>query len=47
MPAVWAAVEAFLGRISDPRAAPDAVAPAVDSGLRAVMFTDIVVVRLR
>ena len=32
----------FLGRISDPRAAPDAVAPAVDSGLRAVMFTDIV-----
>jgi len=35
-------VEAFLGRISDPRAAPDALAPVVDSGLRAVMFTDIV-----
>ena len=35
-------VEAFLGRISDPRAAPGAAAPAVDPGLRAVMFTDIV-----
>jgi len=35
-------VEAFLGRISDPRAASGAAAPTVDSGLRAVMFTDIV-----
>jgi class 3 adenylate cyclase len=42
IPVDLAAVEAFLGRISDPRAAPDAVAPAVDSGLRAIMFTDIV-----
>jgi class 3 adenylate cyclase len=37
-----AAVEAFLGRISDPRAAPGAAAAAIDAGLRAVMFTDIV-----
>jgi class 3 adenylate cyclase len=37
-----ATVEAFLGRIGDPRAVPGASAPAVDSGLRAVMFTDIV-----
>jgi class 3 adenylate cyclase len=37
-----AAVEAFLGRIGDPRAAPGAVTPASDVGLRAVMFTDIV-----
>jgi class 3 adenylate cyclase len=35
-------VEAFLGRIGDPRAAPGAAATAVDPGLRAVMFTDIV-----
>src|SRR4029077_12727651 len=35
-------VEAFLGRISDPSAAPGAAAPAIDAGLRAVMFTDIV-----
>jgi len=35
-------VEAFLGRIGDPRATPEAAAPAADSGLRAVMFTDIV-----
>ena len=42
IPVDLAAVEAFLGRISDPRAAPGAAAPAVDSGLRAVMFTDIV-----
>jgi len=35
-------VEAFLGRISDPRAASGAAEPTVDSGLRAVMFTDIV-----
>lgn len=36
------AVMAFLGRIGDPRGAPDATAPAVDAGLRAIMFTDIV-----
>jgi class 3 adenylate cyclase len=42
IPVDLATVEAFLGRIGDPRAAPGAVAPAVDSGLRAVMFTDIV-----
>ena len=41
IPVDLAAVEAFLGRIGDPRAAPGA-AVAVDSGLRAVMFTDIV-----
>jgi class 3 adenylate cyclase len=35
-------VEAFLGRISNPSAAPGAAAPSVDPGLRAVMFTDIV-----
>jgi len=35
-------VEAFLGRIGDPRATPGAAAPAVDAGLRAIMFTDIV-----
>src|SRR5262249_41566332 len=37
-----AAVEAFLGRITDPRHAPDATAPEMGAGLRAVMFTDIV-----
>jgi class 3 adenylate cyclase len=37
-----AAVEAFLGRISDPRHALDATAPEMGAGLRAVMFTDIV-----
>src|SRR5260370_34043786 len=42
IPVDLAAVEAFLGRIGDPRAAPGAAAPAVDSGLRAGMFTDIV-----
>ena len=41
IPVDLAAVEAFLGRIGDPRAAPGA-APAIDPGLRAVMFTDIV-----
>ncbi len=35
-------VEAFLGRIGDPRAGPGSDASAVDPGLRAVMFTDIV-----
>src|SRR6185437_3760097 len=42
IPVDRAAVEAFLGRISDPRAAVGAVAPMPDSALRAVMFTDIV-----
>lgn len=42
VPVDLAAVEAFLGRIGDPRAAPGRAAPAIDSGLRAVMFTDIV-----
>jgi class 3 adenylate cyclase len=42
IPVDLAAVEAFLGRIGDPRAAPGAPAPAIDAGLRAVMFTDIV-----
>ena len=41
IPVDLAAVEAFLGRIGDPQAAPGAGA-AVDSGVRAVMFTDIV-----
>jgi class 3 adenylate cyclase len=36
-----ATVEAFLGRISDPRASV-ATAPEMDAGLRAVLFTDIV-----
>ena len=36
------AVEAFLGRIGDPRATAGGPAPAVDPGRRAVMFTDIV-----
>ena len=42
LPVDLATVEAFLGRITDPRAAPGAPAPPVDSALRAVMFTDIV-----
>ncbi len=42
IPVDLAAVEAFLGRIGDPRAAPGAAAPAMDAALRAVMFTDIV-----
>src|SRR6516165_6505285 len=42
IPVDLATVEAFLGRIGDPQAAPGAAPPAVDSGLRAVMFTDIV-----
>jgi class 3 adenylate cyclase len=36
------AVEAFLGRIHDPRPAAPAAAPAVEGGFRTVMFTDIV-----
>jgi class 3 adenylate cyclase len=42
IPVDLAAVEAFLGRIGDPRAAQGPAAPTVDSGLRAVMFTDLV-----
>ncbi len=42
IPVDLVAVEAFLGRIGDPRARAGAGASAVDSGLRAVMFTDIV-----
>ena len=42
IPVDLVAVEAFLGRIGDPRARPGAAVSAVDSGLRAVMFTDIV-----
>ena len=42
IPVDLATVEAFLGRIGDPRAAAGAAAPTVDPGLRAVMFTDIV-----
>jgi class 3 adenylate cyclase len=42
IPVDVAAVEAFLGRIGDPRAAPGGAAPVIDPGLRAVMFTDIV-----
>ena len=41
IPVDLAAVEAFLGRIGDPSAAPKG-APAFETGLRAVMFTDIV-----
>ena len=37
-----AAVEAFLGRIGDPRLASDTAAAEMGTGLRAVMFTDIV-----
>jgi class 3 adenylate cyclase len=42
IPVDLATVEAFLGRIGDPSAAPGVAAPAIDAGLRAVMFTDIV-----
>jgi class 3 adenylate cyclase len=42
IPVDLTAVEAFLGRIGDPRARPGARASPVDFGLRAVMFTDIV-----
>lgn len=37
-----AAVEAFLGRIQDPAPPPGRAAPGMDSGHRAIMFTDIV-----
>ena len=39
IPVELAAIEAFLGRIGEPHAG---AAPAVEAGLRAVMFTDIV-----
>jgi len=42
IPVDLTAVEAFLGRIGDPRATGGGPAPAVDPGRRAVMFTDIV-----
>jgi class 3 adenylate cyclase len=42
IPVELTAVEAFLGRIGDSRTTLSAAPPAVDSGLRAVMFTDIV-----
>jgi class 3 adenylate cyclase len=42
IPVDLAAVEAFLGRIGDPRATAASSAPAPASGLRAVMFTDLV-----
>ena len=42
IPVDLVAIEAFLGRIGDPRASPGGAAPVVDSGLRAVIFTDIV-----
>ncbi len=42
IPVDLGAVMAFLGRIGDPRAASGAAKPAIDPGLRAVMFTDIV-----
>lgn len=41
IPVDLAAVEAFLGRIGDPRAAPGG-APDIDTGLRAILVTDIV-----
>jgi class 3 adenylate cyclase len=37
-----ATVEAFLGRISDPRHAADSAAHNMDAGLRAILVTDIV-----
>ena len=42
VPVELSAVEAFLGRVSDPRATAGAPAPDADAALRAVMFTDIV-----
>lgn len=36
------AVEAFLGRIQDPQPAPGITEPAIDPGLRTILFTDIV-----
>lgn len=42
IPVDLSAVEAFLGRIGDPRPVAGKPAPAVDPGRRAVMFTDLV-----
>jgi class 3 adenylate cyclase len=42
IPVDLSTVEAFLGRIGDPRAAPDSIVPGMDAGLRAVLVTDIV-----
>lgn len=42
IPVDLTAVEAFLGRIGDPRTAAGAAGLTLDRGLRAVMFTDIV-----
>jgi class 3 adenylate cyclase len=41
IPVDLSAVEAFLGRLSDPKHAPEAPRPQFDSAHRAVMFTDI------
>jgi class 3 adenylate cyclase len=42
IPVDLATVEAFLGRISDPRHSMDSAAQSVDAGLRAILVTDIV-----
>jgi len=42
IPVDLAAVEAFLGRIGDPRMTSSSVAPPIDTGLRAIVVTDIV-----
>jgi class 3 adenylate cyclase len=42
IPVDLSAVEAFLGRIGDPRAAPRRIAPGMNAGLRAILVTDIV-----
>jgi class 3 adenylate cyclase len=42
IPVDLAAVEAFLGRIGDPQLNARSTAPAMDTGLRAVLVTDIV-----
>ena len=42
IPVDLSAVEAFLGRISDPRAAPENITQGINAGLRAILVTDIV-----
>jgi class 3 adenylate cyclase len=42
IPVDLATVEAFLGRLGDPRAYPDKIETVTDKGLRAVLVTDIV-----
>ena len=42
IPIDLATVEAFLGRIRDPRLAAGSIAPEMDAGLRGVLVTDIV-----